>query len=124
MSKKCASGKGECPLREMLDRLGDKWSILIICTLAEAPNKTLRFSELKREVEGISQRMLTTTLRNLERDGLLKRYLYPEIPPRVEYELTFLGKSVLDSMQSFRTWIEDNWSKIQKSREVFDQAKV
>jgi len=115
---------GLCPLREMLTRLGDKWSILIICTLAEAPQSKLRFSELKKEINGISQRMLTATLRNLERDGLVKRKIYAEVPPRVEYELTALGRGILEPMQGLIQWIEGHWSKIDSSRAAFDKAAV
>jgi len=119
--KRTADGKRvPCPLTELLSRLGDKWSVLIIVALAEAPLNKFRFSELKKKVDGISQRMLTATLRNLERDGILTRHLYPEIPPRVEYELTSLGLSILEPLQSFVDWIEDNWSSIHLSRETFD----
>ncbi len=119
--KKSADGKRiPCPLSELLSRLGDKWSVLIIVALAEAPEKKYRFSQLKKKVEGISQRMLTATLRNLERDGVLTRHLYPEIPPRVEYELTSLGLNILEPLQSFVDWIEGNWSAIHLARETFD----
>jgi DNA-binding HxlR family transcriptional regulator len=109
-----------CPTREILDRVGDKWSVLTIITLANAPKHKYRFSELQRKVEGISQRMLTTTLRHLERDGFVKRYFYPEIPPRTEYELTALGKSIFVTFQQLKTWIESNWPKIKSAREKFD----
>lgn len=114
------STKCQCPTREILDRVGDKWSILTIITLAGAPKNKYRFSELQRKIEGISQRMLTTTLRHLERDGFVKRYFYPEIPPRTEYELTALGKSIFATFQQLKTWIESNWSKIKSAREKFD----
>ena len=78
--------------RELLTRVGDKWSILLVVMLARTPNNRARFSELQRLVDGISQRMLTTTLRNLERDGFVKREVFAEVPPRVEYELTNLGR--------------------------------
>ena len=114
------STKCRCPTREILDRVGDKWSVLTIITLADAPKNKYRFSELQRKVEGISQRMLTTTLRHLERDGFVKRYFYPEIPPRTEYELTALGKSIFSTFQQLKTWIESNWPKIKSAREKFD----
>ncbi len=127
MDMKCdKKGKfdGECPLRELLSRLADKWSVLLIVTLVDAPGHRMRFSELKRSIDGISQRMLTTTLKNLERDGLLKRYLYPEVPPRVEYELTSLGKSILTPMKELVVWIEKNWSEIQVARKDYDERKA
>src|SRR5712692_11439491 len=79
-------------VREVLDRVGDKWSLLVIVMLEQRPTPRARFSELKRSIPGISQRMLTATLRRLERDGLLTRHIYAEVPPRVEYALTPLGK--------------------------------
>jgi DNA-binding HxlR family transcriptional regulator len=112
--------KCRCPTREILDRVGDKWSILTIITLAGSPKNKYRFSELQKRIEGISQRMLTTTLRHLERDGFVKRYFYPEIPPRTEYELTALGKGILVTFQQLKTWIESNWPKIKNAREKFD----
>lgn len=110
----------QCPTREILDRVGDKWSILTIITLAAAPQNKYRFSELQRKIEGISQRMLTITLRHLERDGFVKRYFYAEIPPKTEYELTTLGKSIFSTFQQFKTWIESNWPKIKSARDKFD----
>ena len=112
-----------CPTREILDRIGDKWSILIIITLANAPHHKYRFSELQRNIDGISQRMLTSTLRFLERDGFVYRYFYPEIPPRTEYELTSLGKSIYATFQQLKTWIESNWPKIKSAREKYDAEK-
>jgi DNA-binding HxlR family transcriptional regulator len=103
--------------------VGDKWSVLTIITLAAAPRNRYRFSELQRSIEGISQRMLTTTLRHLERDGFIKRYFYPEIPPRTEYELTNLGKSIFSTFQQLKTWIESNWPKIKNARDQFDTKK-
>src|SRR3977135_1802723 len=88
-----ATHDGEC--REVLDRVADKWSLLVIAMLEQRPTPRARFSELKRSIPGISQRMLTATLRSLERDGLLTRDVYAEAPPRVEYELTPLGKRLI-----------------------------
>lgn len=113
-----------CPTRELLDRVGDKWSVLLINLLGQMPNYKSRFSVLQKNIEGISQRMLTTTLRNLERDGFLKRHFFPEIPPRVEYELTPLGLSILKILKSLKMWIEDNWVKISNAREKFDSQKT
>jgi DNA-binding HxlR family transcriptional regulator len=111
-----------CPLQELLTRLGDKWSLLIIHALARAPRNRARFSELRREISGISQRMLTATLRNLERDGILTREVFPVIPPRVEYTLTSLGKDLLHPVQALVGWVEGHWAQIQKSRAAFDQS--
>lgn len=110
----------KCPIREMLTRLGDKWSILVIFWLSQAKGGRMRFSELKRSIDGISQRMLTTTLRNLERDGAVARHFFPEVPPRVEYELTPLGRSLLVPVEGLLKWVEGNWPAIQKARTVFD----
>lgn len=114
------SMSGICPLRELLTRLGDKWSVLLILTLAKMPEQRGRFSEVKKNIPGISQRMLTATLRNLERDGILKREVFAEVPPRVEYELTELGASILNPMKEIVVWIEGNWSTIKTSRDQFD----
>lgn len=111
-----------CPMRELITRLGDKWSIFVIVTLANAPASRSRFSTLRKSIPDISQRMLTITLRNLERDGLVTRHYYSEIPPRVEYQLTALGKGILVPMQSLVRWIEKQWPRIEKSRTDFDQA--
>ena len=111
-----------CPLRELLTRLGDKWSLLVIHSLARAPKNRARFSELRRDIQGISQRMLTATLRNLERDGILTREVFPVIPPRVEYTLTALGKDLLHPVQSLVGWVETHWEKIEKSRNDFDAS--
>lgn len=119
---KNANGE-KCPLREMLTRVGDKWSILVIFNLAHAEGPRMRFSELMRAIDGISQRMLTTTLRNLERDGAVARHFFPEVPPRVEYELTPLGKGLLVPVKSMLEWVEGNWPEIQKARTAFDAKK-
>ncbi len=120
LDKQC-DGSMICPLRDLLSRLGDKWSVLVLITLAKRSEQRARFSEIKKEINDISQRMLTSTLRNLERDGLLKRTVYPEVPPRVEYELTGLGKSILKPMEGLVDWIETNWSDIRQSRKTFDE---
>jgi DNA-binding HxlR family transcriptional regulator len=101
------SAARHCPIRDLLAHLGDKWSMLVLVALAQHPERTLRFSGLTGSVNGISQRMLTTTLRYLERDGILTRRLYPEVPPRVEYTLSGRGSRLwYQSKQSspgFRT---------------------
>lgn len=110
-------------VRELLTRIADKWSIFLIVVLAKTPKKRARFSELKNNIPGISQRMLTTTLRNLERDGMLTRQIFAEIPPRVEYELTPLGQSLLTPMQSLINWVSENWGEVNRAREKFDKRK-
>jgi DNA-binding HxlR family transcriptional regulator len=124
-SQKCDKKQDDdnkvCPLRELLSRLGDKWSVLLLLTLARMPEEKARFSELKRSLPDISQRMLTATLRNLERDGLISREMFAEVPPRVEYQLTELGVSILNPMQAIVHWIEGHWTTIIDAREVFDK---
>jgi len=110
----------DCPVRPLLDRLADKWSLLIITRLADAPEGKYRFSELKRTVEGISQRMLTITLRNLERDGLVTREVFAEVPPRVEYQLTPIGHSFLEPASALIHWMVANWPEIERQREAFE----
>jgi DNA-binding HxlR family transcriptional regulator len=110
----------KCPaIRDVLNRVGDKWSVQIVGLLGDGP---MRFSELRRAIEGISQRMLTLTLRGLERDGLIERTVFPEIPPRVEYELTRLGETLLDPIRQLAEWAGDNRTSIQAAREKFDAA--
>ncbi len=114
----CAESNCE-PVREILDRVGDKWSLYIIATLNEGP---LRFSELKRRVDGISQRMLTLTLRSLERDGLLTRTVHATAPLRVDYALTTVGGSLLQPVSELLVWALDNRRRIEKTRAAFDKA--
>lgn len=109
-----------CAPHEVLARMGDKWTILVMSLLALAPNNQLRFSEIKSGVRGISQRMLTMTVRNLERDGLLKRHYFAEVPPRVEYELTSMGRSMLPALEGFTAWIRSNWPAIEAARRDYD----
>jgi DNA-binding HxlR family transcriptional regulator len=104
-------------VREVLNRVGDKWSVLIVSLLAGGPK---RFSDLRRTIEGISQRMLTLTLKGLERDGLVTRTVYPTIPPRVEYELTELGRTLRKPIQSLAKWAQENRERIQESRNRYD----
>ena len=114
-------GHNCCPIKDLLTRLGDKWSMLVIVTLARAPDHRLRFSEMMRAIGGISQRMLTTTLRYLERDGIVMRRLYPEVPPRVEYTLTERGLGLLVPVTALVAWIEGEWPSIEKSRQEYDK---
>jgi DNA-binding HxlR family transcriptional regulator len=111
----------DCEFREMLDRVGDKWSLLLIAMLEQRPTQRARFSELKRSIPGISQRMLTATLRSLERDGLLTREVYPEAPPRVEYELTPLGRKFMQPVRGLVEWLQLNWPVIRVARDKFDR---
>ncbi|MBO0980178.1 helix-turn-helix domain-containing protein [Microbacterium sp. SD291] len=104
-------------IRDVLDRVGDKWSLLTIATLR---NDRLRFSELLRHIPGISQRMLTLTLRQLERDGLISRTAHAEVPPRVEYELTDLGRTLITIARTIGDWAIENHSTIEKSRAQYD----
>lgn len=107
------------PVREILSRVGDKWSILVIMLLSERP---WRFNELKRAIEGMSQRMLTLTLRGLECDGLVTRTVYPTVPPSVEYALTPLGQSLRGPIVALGTWAKDNNEQIDASRRRYDAA--
>jgi DNA-binding HxlR family transcriptional regulator len=106
-----------CEVRQILDRVADKWSLLAIALLEQ---QTLRFSELQKRIDGISQRMLTVTLRQLERDGLVTRTVYPVVPPRVEYSLTPLGCTLLSTIQSLVTWTEDHQAEIAAARAEYD----
>lgn len=111
-----------CPaVREVLNRVGDKWSVQIVALLGDG---AMRFSELRRAIEGISQRMLTLTLRGLERDGLITRTVFPEIPPRVDYELTRLGNTLLEPISALADWAEQYRTSIQEAREKFDKKQV
>lgn len=107
-----------CPIRQVLDRIGDKWSCLIVMALAQKP---MRFSELHRVMPDISKRMLTQTLRGLERDGLATRHVFPTKPPSVEYRLSPLGSSVLPSLRGLVDWAEANFGAIAASRQSFDR---
>lgn len=109
---------GTCPIRHILARFSDKWSTLSIFHLGDAG--TLRFNELKKRIDGVSQRMLTVTLRTLERDGLVTRRIYPEIPPRVEYELTDLGRSLLVQIIELGDWASNHSKQIVEARKRFD----
>jgi len=107
----------KCPVRNVLNRVGDKWSMLVLFTLESTP--TIRFKELQRNIPDISQKMLTTTLKTLEADGLIIRKAYPEIPPRVEYELTSRGKSLLPLIDNLLSWASENMEDIIESRKQY-----
>lgn len=107
----------ERAIRGVLDRVGDKWSLLVIATLR---NGRLRFSELQRHIPGISQRMLTLTLRQLERDGLIERTVHAEVPPRVEYELTSMGATLIGASIALVQWALENQPAVERARAAFD----
>jgi DNA-binding HxlR family transcriptional regulator len=106
-------------VRELLDRVGDKWSVLVIALLGEGGK---RFSELRRNIEGISQRMLTLTLRQLERDGLVSRAVQATVPPRVDYALTSMGESVLEPILALTKWAAEHGTDVAEARERYDEA--
>jgi DNA-binding HxlR family transcriptional regulator len=109
-----------CSTRRVLDRIGDRWTVLIIGVLGE---RAARFSQLRRRIDGISQKMLTQTLRGLERDGLVSRTVYPEVPVRVEYELTDAGRTLLEPLRALRTWAIDHASDITQAQSSYDRVK-
>ncbi|HEX5459204.1 MAG TPA: helix-turn-helix domain-containing protein [Steroidobacteraceae bacterium] len=112
----------DCPkISQVLARVGEKWSVLIIIMLAE---RARRFSELKRAIGGVSQRMLTLSLRGLERDGLVKRTVFPVVPPRVEYELTPLGKSLHAPVRALGDWARSHLAEIDAARSAFDDREA
>ncbi|ODT05690.1 MAG: HxlR family transcriptional regulator [Mesorhizobium sp. SCN 65-20] len=106
-----------CPIRDVLDRVGDTWSLMVIMNLQERP---VRFNALKRTIEGISQRMLTVTLRSLERDGLVRRTVRPTTPPEVEYGLTELGQSIAVPIGALGSWAATNRDQMRCARDAFD----
>ncbi len=106
-------------VRELLTKIGDTWTIFLVLSL-ELLGGRARFSELERAVPGISQRMLSLTLKNLERDGLVVRELFPEVPPRVEYEITDLGRGLLAPTQGLVDWAKANWEQVRKAQSRYD----
>lgn len=107
-------------MADILNRIGDKWSVMIVGYLKR---KTMRFNELRHAIGGISQRMLTLTLRNLERDGLVTRTVYPEIPPRVEYELTSLGRTLTEPIDALWNWAAEHQGEVAEARHAYDSAQ-
>ena len=110
-----------CPVRDVLDRIGDKWSVLILMMLAREPK---RFSALNKTVGDISKRMLTQTLRALQRDGLVERTVYPTTPPKVDYRLTGLGRSALEPLAALIVWADTRHDNIREARETFDREET
>ena len=106
-----------CPTRQVIGRIGDKWTLLVISALTGG---TMRFSQLRAQVEGITQKMLTQTLRGLERDGLVERRVYPVVPPHVEYTLTALGSGLSDTIAGIRAWAYQHMDEIEAARATFD----
>ncbi|MEV0350042.1 helix-turn-helix domain-containing protein [Nonomuraea sp. NPDC050680] len=107
----------DCEVRQILDRVADKWSLLVIALL---DRRSLRFTELRRMIDGVSQRMLTRTLRHLERDGLVSRTVHPTVPPRVDYELTSLGVTLHSTIRALVTWTEAHQNEIAAARTAYD----
>lgn len=111
----------ECTAHEVLQRVGDKWSVYVIFLLGD---RTRRFTELRKSINGISQRMLTVTLRNLERDGLITRTVYPIVPPRVDYTLTSLGRTLRDIVSALVAWADRHRQDIDRARATYDSRTV
>ena len=112
--------KSICPSRQVLKRIGDKWTVLIMGILERGK---IRFGALRRETEGISQKMLTQTLRNLERDGLIKREVFAEVPVRVEYSLTELGKSLIPIIKPLILWSQSHLLEIEAAQNLYDRSQ-
>lgn len=110
-----------CEVRQILDRVGDKWSLLVMALLDPG---TLRFTELRRQIEGISQRMLTVTLRQLERDGLVERTVHAVVPPRVDYTLTALGRTLLQPIHGLVQWTIDHHGEVAAARQAYDDRSA
>ncbi|WP_416409642.1 winged helix-turn-helix transcriptional regulator [Agrobacterium rosae] len=112
------SDHSQCQIiSSLLDRVGDKWTVMVVGVLADGP---VRFNAIMREVGGVSHRMLTLTLRGLERDGIVERRAFPTIPPKVEYELTPLGQSLVEPLEQVMNWVRLNQEIIEKARGAFD----
>lgn len=110
-----------CPTRLVLNRIADKWTVLVMSLLAQ---ETKRFSALRRDIGGISQKMLTQTLRGLERDGLVTRTIYPTVPPKVEYTLTPLGHTLIELVDGLRLWAETNIEDVLEAQTAYDESVV
>lgn len=111
--------RADCPTRRILDRIGDRWTVLIVGALWDG---SVRFSQLRRRVEGISQKMLTQTLRGLERDGLVRRTVHPEVPVRVEYALTEAGRTLREPLRALEEWSIAHLGEVSASQEAYDCA--
>ena len=109
----------ECPTRKLLDRISDKWVGLVIAALADGPR---RYNDLARKIAGVSQKMLTQTLRSLERDGIVSRTVTPAVPVRVDYDLTPLGRTLFPVMRAIKSWAEENIEKVESARAHYDHS--
>lgn len=116
-----AAAVKEAMVREMLERVGDKWTLLVI---EELGSGEMRFTALRDRIGGVSQKMLTKTLRNLERDGLVSRRVHPVVPPRVDYKLTKLGEALGEAVCGIWTWVEKHMKDVQRSRQAYDGKKA
>jgi DNA-binding HxlR family transcriptional regulator len=108
-----------CPSREVLDRIGDRWSVLVVGALGDRPH---RYGELAKRLEGVSQKMLTQTLRGLERDGMVRRTVHAAVPPRVDYELTPLGRSLRGTLDALAAWAANHIDDVLAARRAYDDA--
>ena len=111
--------RADCPTRRILDRIGDRWTVLVVGILSEGDS---RFSQLSRRVEGVSQKMLTQTLRGLERDGLVRRTVHPDVPVRVEYALTDAGRTLCEPLRALQEWAITHADAVSAAQEAYDQA--
>jgi DNA-binding HxlR family transcriptional regulator len=111
----------DCPSRQILDRIGDTWSVLVVVMLADGSH---RYSELAKRIHGVSPKMLTQTLRGLERDGLISRTVHPVVPPRVDYALTELGKSLYSLVEGLEKWAESHIEDVQAARQSYDAVAL
>lgn len=116
--RKCENGRDNCPVKDVLNRVGDKWSMLTVIMLSD--HGTLRFNELHQHIDGISQKMLTVTLKTLEADGLVARKMYAQIPPKVEYTLTPLAESLVPPLMTLYDWANTHMPDIKASRERYE----
>jgi DNA-binding HxlR family transcriptional regulator len=110
----------ECPTRLVLDRIGDKWAVLVLGLLVEEP---VRFNQLRRRIEGVSQKVLSQTLKSLERDGLIHRRAFATVPVTVEYSITPLGRSLAATVNGLRIWAEAHIGEVQKAQNRYDRAR-
>lgn len=117
VERRVFNNNDDCPIRNVVAQIGDKWSMLILFALVEGPD---RFNALKSRVVGISQRMLTQTLRDLEREGYVTRTVYPEVPVKVEYELTEMGRGLVKPLYELVSWAQVNHNEIKRSRKAYD----
>ena len=116
--KRVFLNNNDCPIRNVVAHIGDKWSMIVLFALVDGSE---RFNALKKRIVGVSQRMLTQTLRDLERDGYVSRTVYPEVPVRVEYELTALGRGIVKPLYQLVSWADENHQQINIARDEYDQ---